>query len=319
MFRGTFVGTVRAGRDKILPLGLLAALATVLILLLAAQPARAEPNDFLVNRTTNEPDANLSDTPNACDVNTATAGNQCTLRAAIQEANATTNVDGPDEISFAIPSDKKKVKTFKPASELPALTQAVTTDGYTQPGSKKNTRAKGAINAVLKGQLDGSGAGTDADGLIIQGSSDITIRGRVINRFDRSGIFLTSTDGSDNNHIEGNFIGTNATGTAILGNGSAGVEINGLNDGNVVGGNLAEQRNLISGNEGDGVFAGTDGTDTIQRNLIGTNKTGTKDLHNGRTTTARVSTWAVRTASSRTTLSPSTPRMECRSGVTPPA
>src|SRR5215217_3032889 len=139
--RGTFVGTARASRDKIL--GLLAALATVLILLLAAQPARAEPNDFLVNRTTNEPDANLSDTPNACDVNTATAGNQCTLRAAIQEANATTNVDGPDEISFAIPSDKKKVKTFKPASELPALTQAVTTDGYTQPGSKKNTRAKG--------------------------------------------------------------------------------------------------------------------------------------------------------------------------------
>jgi hypothetical protein len=59
------------------------------------------------------------------------------------------------------------------------------------------------------------------------------------------------------------------------------VDINGLNDGNVVGGNLAEQRNLISGNVGDGVFAGTDGTDTIQGNLIGTDKTGTKDLHNG--------------------------------------
>ena len=55
MFRGTFVGTARAGSDKILPLGLLAALATVLILLLAAQPARAEPNGFLVNRTTNAP------------------------------------------------------------------------------------------------------------------------------------------------------------------------------------------------------------------------------------------------------------------------
>jgi hypothetical protein len=60
------------------------------------------------------------------------------------------------------------------------------------------------------------------------------------------------------------------------------VEINGLNDGNVVGGNLAEQRNLISGNDGDGIFAGTDGTDTIQRNLIGTDKTGLKDLHNGK-------------------------------------
>ena len=64
--------------------------------------------------------------------------------------------------------------------------------------------------------------------------------------------------------MEGNFVGTNAAGTADLGNGGAGVEINGLNDGNVVGGDFAAQRNLISGNAGDGVFAGTDGTDTIR-------------------------------------------------------
>jgi hypothetical protein len=49
----------------------------------------------------------------------------------------------------------------------------------------------------------------------------------------------------------------------------------------VVGGDFAAQRNLISGNAGDGVFAGTDGTDTIRGNLIGTDKVGTGDLHNG--------------------------------------
>jgi CSLREA domain-containing protein len=283
MFRGTLVGTARAGRtDKILSLGLLAALAAVLMLLLAAQPALAV-NTLVVNRTGDESEPIADRGNGVCDAISATAGNQCSLRAAIQEANVLANVGGPDEIKFNIPGDTKKVKTIKPASELPALTQAVTIDGYTQPGSKKNTRLTGAINAVPKVQLDGSEANIDADGLIIQGASDITIRGLVINRFDRSGIFLTSTDGSDNNHIEGNFIGTNAAGTAALGNGSAGVEINGLNDGNVVGGNLAEQRNLISGNEGDGVFAGTDGTDTIQGNLIGTDKIGTKDLHNGGT------------------------------------
>jgi CSLREA domain-containing protein len=283
MFRGTFVGTARAGRtDKILSLGLLAALAAVLMLLLAAQPALAV-STFVVNRTGDESEPIADRGNGVCDAIAATAGNQCSLRAAIQEANALANVGGPDEIKFNIPGDTKKVKTIKPASELPALTQAVTIDGYTQPGSKKNTRLTGAINAVPKVQLDGTGAGLDADGLIIQGASDITIRGLVINRFDRSGIFLTSTDGSDDNHIEGNFIGTNAAGTAALGNGSAGVEINGLNDGNMVGGNLAEQRNLISGNEGDGVFAGTDGSDTIQGNLIGTDKIGTKDLHNGGT------------------------------------
>jgi hypothetical protein len=260
----------------------LAALALGAVLLLAARPALAAET-FVVNRTTNESDASLGD--DICDTNTATAGNQCTLRAAMQQANEVDNsTTDPDRIHFNIPGDNTKVKTIKPTFELPAITERVIIDGYTQPGSRKNTRATGAINAVPKIQLDGSAAGSDADGLIIQGISDVTIRGLVINRFDRSGIFLTSSDGSDNNRIEGNFVGTNPAGTVALGNGSAGVEINGLNDGNVVGGDLPAQRNLISGNEGDGVFAGTSGTDTIKGNLIGTDKSGTADLHNGGTT-----------------------------------
>jgi trimeric autotransporter adhesin len=259
--------------------------AAILIGLLAAGPALAI-STFTVNRTTNESDASTAD--GVCDFDATRAEAQCTLKATIQQANA--NPAEADLIRFNIPGDTTKVKTIRPTSELPAITQSVTINGYTQPGSQENTRAKGAISAVPKVQLDGSTAGIDADGLIVQGASNVTIRGLVINHFDRSGIFLTSTDGSDNNHFEGNFIGTNAAGTAItdasgqpIGNGSAGVEINGLNAGNVVGGSAADQRNLISGNLGDGDFAGTDGTDTIQGNLIGTDKTGTKDLHNGTT------------------------------------
>ena len=267
-----------ARENKALAMCLLAVLAAVLIGVLAAGPAWAI-STFTVNRATNESDASTADS--VCDFDPSTAGTQCTLKAAIQQANANANPTETDLIRFNIPGDTTKVKTITPISELPALTQSVTIDGYTQPGSEENTRAKGAINAVPKVQLNGSTAGLDADGLIIQGTSNITIRGLVINRFDRSGIFLTSTDGSDNNHIEGNFIGTNAAGTVALGNGSAGVEINGLNDGNVVGGSVADQRNLISGNQGDGIFAGTDGTDTIQGNLIGADKSGTEDLHNG--------------------------------------
>ncbi len=279
MFGGIFVGRTVVGRTvKVVVFGLLAALAAGLILLLWARPVLASET-FVVNRTTSESDASLGD--DICDTNTAAAGNQCTLKAAIQQANAFDNPSVPDEIHFNIPGDRTKVKTIKPTSELPAITQPVIIDGYTQPGSRKNTRATGAINAVPKIQLDGSAAGSDADGLVIQGISDVTIRGLVINRFDRSGIFVTSTDGSDDNRIEGNFVGTNPAGTGALGNGGTGVDINGLNDGNVVGGDLAAQRNLISGNAGDGVFAGTDGTDTIRGNLIGTDKAGTGDLHNG--------------------------------------
>jgi hypothetical protein len=288
MSRSAFASAVSLVREnETLSLCFVVMTAAILIGAMAAGPAFALPSTFTVNRTTNEPDASTAD--GVCDIDAATSGNQCTLRAAIQQANATANSGGPDVINFNIPGDPTKVKTIKPTSELPIIgdnidnanDQAVIIDGYTQPGSRKNTRATGAINAVPKIQLDGSEAGPDADGLIIGGNSNVTIRGLVINRFDRSGIFVTSTGGSDNNHIEGNFVGTNAAGTADLGNGSAGVEINGLNDGNMVGGSLAEQRNLISGNDGDGVFAGTDGTDTIQRNLIGTDKTGTEDLHNG--------------------------------------
>ena len=107
--------TVAAGRParyhRTLALCVLAVISALLIWSLAAQPARAA-STFVVNRTTKEPDANLGDTPNACDVDTATAGNQCTLRAAIQKANATVKSGGPDEIKFNIPGDPKKVKTI---------------------------------------------------------------------------------------------------------------------------------------------------------------------------------------------------------------
>lgn len=99
----------------------------------------------------------------------------------------------PDEIHFNVPGDRTKVETIKPTLELPAITQPVIIDGYTQPGSKKNTRETGAINAVPKIQLDGGAAGSDADELVIQGIGDVTIRSLVINRFDRSGMFLTSS------------------------------------------------------------------------------------------------------------------------------
>lgn len=86
----------------------------------------------------------------ACDINTATAGNQCIPNAAIQQANAVDNPTVPDEIHFNILGDRTRVKTIKPTLELPAITQPVIIDGYTQPGSRKNTRSTGTINTVPK-------------------------------------------------------------------------------------------------------------------------------------------------------------------------
>ena len=59
----------------------------------------------------------------------ADSGGNCTLRAAIQEANASA---GADTINFAIAG--AGVHTITLGSQLPTITGTVTIDGTTQPG-----------------------------------------------------------------------------------------------------------------------------------------------------------------------------------------
>ena len=76
-----------AGSTKALILGLLlAALLSASVMLAATKPAHAETT-FTVNNTGDSADTNLSD--GLCDSSSTLAGIQCTLRAAIQEANDT--------------------------------------------------------------------------------------------------------------------------------------------------------------------------------------------------------------------------------------
>ena len=64
-----------------------------------------------------------------------------------------------------------------------------------------------------------------------------------------------------------------------MGNGATGVDL--LNEAyNRVGGSSPPQRNLISGNNSSGIALRTTGSDFIQGNLIGTDRTGTKLLPN---------------------------------------
>ena len=251
---------------------LLALLALVLagvLLALWSGPAEAATT-FTVNRTGDASDRNLNNS--VCDVSRE-RGKQCTLRAAIQEANDTL---GADTINFRIGSTSS-VKTISPGSPLPDITEAVTIDGYTQRGASENTLAEGN-DAVLKVQLNGTNAGADANGLTIE-ASDSTIRGLVINRFDGVGVEL---GGKGGNKIEGNFIGTRADGTGDLGNSSDGVEISAPT--NTIGGTAAGARNVISGNNQHGVLiSGTGATgNNVQGNFLGTTADGTVDLGNTR-------------------------------------
>jgi hypothetical protein len=97
-----------------------------------------------------------------------------------------------------------------------------------------------------------------------------------------SGHGIVVSNGISNNVIQGNLIGTDATGTQPLGNGLDGVEIFGA--ANVIGGTDVMARNVISGNGRNGILMGTDNApvhdNLIQGNFIGTDITGTNVLGN---------------------------------------
>ena len=129
-----------------------------------------------------------------------------------------------------------------------------------------------------------------ADGLKITAGSS-WVHGLVINRFNGDGIELATNGG---NLIEGNFIGTDPTGTITDPDGVCGtfdelwnyygVRIDG-SSGNTIGSTAPFGRNVISGNLNWGVYISGSGAtgNTVQANYIGTDVTGSADLGNGST------------------------------------
>lgn len=116
--------------------------------------------------------------------------------------------------------------------------------------------------------------GTNGDGV-----NDAAER-NVISANRQYGVWLASGSATQN-VVAGNYIGTNTTGTAALGNGIDGVLLQAAS-GNQIGGSTPAQANVISGNtiSGINVIAASAGN-RILGNHIGTNATGTAALGNG--------------------------------------
>jgi CSLREA domain-containing protein len=178
----------------------------------------AEP--YLVNTTADSVDANLSD--NIC----LDAAGDCSLRAAIQQANAK---PGTQTVAFAITSSG--VPTIQPGSRLPVVSDSIVIDGGTQ------------IRGGLV-ELDGSAAGA-SQGLYFTSDNNV-VRGLVINRFSQAGIALFGDGGGGFSTIQGCRIGTDTTGKLALGNGGTGIRINN-SSGNTIGGERTDQRNVLPG------------------------------------------------------------------------
>jgi hypothetical protein len=112
------------------------------------------------------------------------------------------------------------------------------------------------------------GGTTAGAGNVIAGNSSVGI-----------GIF---NGGTDKNVIQGNFIGTDASGAAAVANFFSGIQISGGPKSNTIGGTVVGARNVISGNNNYGVVIFGSGTDAnvVQGNYIGPSAGGSFAIPN---------------------------------------
>jgi titin len=136
--------------------------------------------------------------------------------------------------------------------------------------------------------LSGTKAPVDTSAALEILTSNVTVRGLAINRWaNHSGVWIDGRDRgqtivtADNNKVEGNFLGTDDSGTQDLGNGINGVSLF-EGHGNTIGGTTPGARNVISGNRYDGVSIAEGSTNNVVLgNLVGTTASGMSALGNG--------------------------------------
>ena len=182
------------------------------------------------------------------------------------------------------------------------------------PTLDRNSLTIDASNAGVI--LDGSQAPAGTNGLIISADS-CTIRGLTIRNFSSNGIILPTGaasnviggdravgagpnrqgntlisnggsgidvrgTGTNGNIMRGNYIGVDASGQWDLGNSYNGIAIWQTASNNVVGGTTSGQRNIIGGNQQNGIWIGGAGTNQniITGNYIGTRADGRGQIGN---------------------------------------
>ena len=155
--------------------------------------------------------------------------------------------------------------------------------------SNDNTIAGNYIGVAPDGQsAAGNGrAGNDGEGVLIFGASGNTVGGTVA--ADRNVISANGGDGvqiqrttpssptpATGNVVEGNYVGTNATGDAAVANGFDGISLVWGAQGNTIGGSVPGAGNVVSGNGRIGISVfDVSASNLIEGNYVGTNAVGT--------------------------------------------
>ncbi|HEX9952832.1 MAG TPA: T9SS type A sorting domain-containing protein [Rubricoccaceae bacterium] len=231
-------------------------------------------SEITVNETGDEPDADVED--EACDADPAEPGEQCTLRAAIETANAEA---GDDRVVFDFSDEEGlvDVETIALGSALPEVSEPVEIEAAAPP----ETPLRGAAPQPLV-VVDGGDA--IENGLVLT-AGESTVRGMAFVGFTGAAIRI---EGPGGNTVEGNYLGVDPDGVTLRGN-TYGVHIDGSRE-NTVGGDTEAARNVIGvppspagtplGELAAGVFIDGDAADanSIVGNYIGVTADGTAML-----------------------------------------
>jgi hypothetical protein len=229
------------------------ALTLLAALFALALPAVASAEEYEVDSTANEADA--APGVGGC----VTLGLKCTLRAAIEESNASTGVR--DEITFSAAFDGEKAdSTIAVPGNLQPIEDAVTIDG-----------GLCETDAHVKGPC----VGVNGESRFEVRAANVLIEGLAISEF-QIGIAVEAEEFE----ARGNWIGFQLDGTGS-GEQPLGILVAPHADGAVIGGTEPAERNVF-GNTNNGLSLRGASSATILGNYFGVEPDGTTPASNGR-------------------------------------
>ena len=175
-----------------------------------------------------------------------------------------------------------------PATRSVGQSQAPVTLSRGTRATASSSRVPGASANLVQGNLIGTDAtgmsrlGNAIDGIVLLGSNN-TIGGTVagarnVVSANALGILIGTADASSN-VVQGNYVGTDATGAQSLSNNGAGIEID---DGgqNTIGGTSSGGGNVVSGNGDTGIDISAGTGNLVVGNLVGTAADGLTSVGN---------------------------------------
>lgn len=243
-------------------------LASLLIAVgcLLAMPALAAAATFTVDSVNDEQDSGGLN--GIC----LSAGLKCTLRAAIEESNASTGTT--DTIKFAAnPFDGQLADTIAISSSLPLIIDPVHVDGDSA-GQCVTQAGQSGPCAGVNGPAAGSAFTVEADGVEIDG---LAITGAASGGGSAAINVINASEGFK---ARDNWLGVKLDGSA--GANSKGIFLDPNSNGATIGGTAAADRNFFANNSFEGLdVEGADNADVLG-NYFGVKPDGATQAANGK-------------------------------------